>query len=107
MHAELSKLAAAKDNNPRLEQFDSKLSKYIGGNPIRIVRMVSCSNNYEGVNPDPIKRTGNLGYLEFWILSAQQKLMAYTYPPSLKTPTPLPRWYVPQVSFPIRDLYPP
>ncbi|GAB1522395.1 hypothetical protein RhiTH_005511 [Rhizoctonia solani] len=29
-------LAAAKDNNPNLEQFDSKLSKYIGGNPIRI-----------------------------------------------------------------------
>ncbi|KAL5637962.1 hypothetical protein ACGC1H_002286 [Rhizoctonia solani] len=29
-------LAAAKDNNPKLEQFDSKLSKYIGGNPIRI-----------------------------------------------------------------------
>ncbi|KAJ1302017.1 hypothetical protein OPQ81_000852 [Rhizoctonia solani] len=29
-------LAAAKDNNPTLKQFDSKLSKYIGGNPIRI-----------------------------------------------------------------------
>ncbi|KAG8713062.1 hypothetical protein FRC11_013411 [Ceratobasidium sp. 423] len=29
-------LAAAKENNPKLEQFDSKLSKYIGGNPIRI-----------------------------------------------------------------------
>ncbi|CAE6438246.1 unnamed protein product [Rhizoctonia solani] len=29
-------LAAAKDNNPKLEQLDSKLSKYIGGNPIRI-----------------------------------------------------------------------
>ncbi|KDN36734.1 hypothetical protein RSAG8_10663, partial [Rhizoctonia solani AG-8 WAC10335] len=28
--------AAAKDNNPKLEQFDSQLSKYIGGNPIRI-----------------------------------------------------------------------
>ncbi|CCO29522.1 hypothetical protein BN14_03536 [Rhizoctonia solani AG-1 IB] len=29
-------LAAAKDNNPNLERLDSKLSKYIGGNPIRI-----------------------------------------------------------------------
>lgn len=29
-------LAATKDNNPKLEQFDSKLSKYVGGNPIRI-----------------------------------------------------------------------
>ncbi|KAG8702903.1 hypothetical protein FRC08_003174 [Ceratobasidium sp. 394] len=28
--------AAAKENNPKLEQFDSKLSKYINGNPIRI-----------------------------------------------------------------------
>ncbi|CEL63245.1 hypothetical protein RSOLAG1IB_05287 [Rhizoctonia solani AG-1 IB] len=29
-------LAAAKDNNPNLERLDSKISKYIGGNPIRI-----------------------------------------------------------------------
>ncbi|KAB5591231.1 hypothetical protein CTheo_5313 [Ceratobasidium theobromae] len=29
-------IAAARDNNPKLEQFDSRLSKYIGGNPIRI-----------------------------------------------------------------------
>ncbi|KAF8601562.1 phosphoglycerate mutase-like protein [Ceratobasidium sp. AG-I] len=28
--------AAARDNNPKLERFDSKLSKYINGNPIRI-----------------------------------------------------------------------
>ncbi|KAG9122349.1 hypothetical protein FRC07_001325 [Ceratobasidium sp. 392] len=28
--------AAAKDNNPKLEKYDSKLSKYIGGNPIRL-----------------------------------------------------------------------